>query len=130
MKSDSIFIGDIKKCTKYESHTTFQSETRIGGQLVMSDSFGYIEKESELYKHDAILIKTRNGRYVDLENLNSYLDLLRLHMIRKSDGRIVDGLMIDFPCYKGQLFIDSRTLRPYKVTEEKSISLTKLKEKR
>ena len=74
MKTDQIFIGDIRKCTKYETHTTFSSSTYIGDQCIGCDSFGYIDKDDELYKENAVLIKIKNGGYVDLERFNSILD--------------------------------------------------------
>ena len=45
MKKSKIFIGNIRKCTKYNMHDIFC----IGG-----DSFGSIEEDDELYKKDAI----------------------------------------------------------------------------
>jgi len=38
MKPEQIFIGNIRKCTKYESHTTFQSKTYINGEYIYSPS--------------------------------------------------------------------------------------------
>ena len=37
MKANKIFIGNIKKCTKYDRHITFYSKTYIGGKYVESD---------------------------------------------------------------------------------------------
>lgn len=42
MQSDQIFIGNIRKNTKYEQLNTFSSSMYIGGQCIGCDSFGYI----------------------------------------------------------------------------------------
>ena len=81
MKPEQIFIGNIRRCTKYENHTTFSSSTYIGDQCIGCDSFGYIEEENELYKENAILIKVEHGGYVDLEKLNSILDYIKMDII-------------------------------------------------
>ena len=86
MKTDQIFIGDIRKCTKYETHTTFSSSTYIGDQCIGCDSFGYIDKDDELYKENAVLIKIKNGGYVDLERFNSILDYIRIYRDITKDG--------------------------------------------
>ncbi len=78
IKTDQIFIGNINKRTKYIDHTTFSSEIFIGDQCISYDSFGYIEKEDKIYKEKAVLIKLKNGGCVDLENLNTVFDYLRV----------------------------------------------------
>ena len=81
MKTDQIFIGDIRKCTKYNTHTTFSSSMYIGDQCIGCDSFGYVDEDDELYKENAVLIITHNTRI--LENLKvDYVHIL-------VDGKIV-----------------------------------------
>ncbi len=55
MKTDQIFIGNIKKCTKYEPHAVFCSSTYINGKRIVSDFFGGIESEDEIYKENGYL---------------------------------------------------------------------------
>ena len=57
MKPDKIFIGNIKRCTKYISHSRFTGNVFIGEECVSLNSFGYIESEDELYKENAVLVK-------------------------------------------------------------------------
>ena len=79
MKPDKVFIGNIKRCTKYISHSRFTGNVFIGEECVNLSSFGYIESEDELYKENAVLVKTKNGGYIDLENFNSILDYLKIY---------------------------------------------------
>ena len=72
MKTDKIFWGNIRKCTKYEVHKVFTCSEYINDQCIGSDSFGYVERDDELYKEYAILIKLENGSFVDLEILFSF----------------------------------------------------------
>lgn len=114
MKTDQIFIGDIKKCTKYETHTTFSTYSYFGDQCIGGGSVGYIEEETELYKKNAILIKVRDNRYVDLEQLNSILNYIKifLHMVDKSQY-LGELIMPTCAYYKNSLFVDEKSLKPY-----------------
>jgi hypothetical protein len=122
MKTDQIFIGNINKCTKYINHTTFSSGTFIGDQCIGCDSFGYIEKEDEIYKENAILIKLKNGGYVDLENLNSIFDHLKVLNTTTRDGFYLGGIIMSTSAHcVGSIFVDQKSLVPY-YTENKNNS--------
>lgn len=128
MKPEQIFVGNIRKCTKYESHTTFQSETYINGRFIGGDGFGYIDTDDELFKENAILIKIEKGGYVDLERLNSILDYVRIYKDIK-DGYMLGGLMMPTsPHGIDNLFVDKKSLKPYYSNEQtKNISVHQLK---
>ena len=114
MKTDQIFIGNINKCTKYINHTTFSSGTFIGDTCICSDSFGYIEKEDEIYKENAILIKLKNGGYVDLENLNSIFNHLEVLTKTTRDGFYLGGIIMSTSAHcEDSIFVDSKSLVPY-----------------
>jgi hypothetical protein len=118
MKTDSIFVGDIRVCTKYDTHTILTTETYIGDTCIGSDSFGHIEKEDELYKKGAILLKTKNGGYVDLDNLNMQLQLY-MAIMSKNEAFYPSSypqnlIMMTSASYQGSLFVDTQTLKPYK----------------
>lgn len=130
MKSEQIFIGNIKKCTKYEEHNTVVGSTYIGDQLICTDSFGYITKEDELYKENAVLIKIENGGYVDLDRFNSILDYIRIHKSITENGYRLGGLMMPTSAYsRNCLFVDKESLRPYYTDKQQfeDISVRKLK---
>lgn len=130
MKTDQIFIGDIRKCTKYETHTTFSSSTYIGDQCIGCDSFGYIDKDDELYKENAVLIKIKNGGYVDLERFNSILDYIRIYRDITKDGYRLGGLMMSTSAHCiDSLFVDEKSLKPYYADKQQTddISVHQLK---
>lgn len=129
MKPEQIFIGNIKKCTQYEEHTAFSSNTKIGSQCICEESFGYIIQDSEIFKENAILIKVKNGGYVDLENLNSILDHIKIWKDTSKYGYRLNGLMMStLPDDINDLFVDSKSLKPYYTKEQpKSISTRQLK---
>lgn len=130
MKTGQIFIGDIRKCTKYEAHNIFSSSFFIGDECIGSDAFGYIDLESEIYKENAILIKIENGGYVDLERFNSILDYIRIYKDIRKDGYMLGGLMMPTSANNiNSLFVDEESLKPYYTTKKipKNISLRKLK---
>ncbi len=130
MKTDQIFIGDIRKCTKYETHTTFSSETYFGNQCIACDSFGYIDSDDELYKENAILIKIENGGYVDLDCFKSFLDYFKIYQDITKEGYRLGGLMMSTKAHCiNSLFVDKESLKPYYVDKQqtKNISVHKLK---
>lgn len=114
MKTDQIFIGNIRKCTKYETHTTISSSAHIGNQCILRESFGYIDEENELYKKNAVLIKIENGGYVDLERFNSILDYIKIYRDITKNGYRLGGLMMSTSAYSiDSLFVDEKSLKPY-----------------
>lgn len=130
MKKGQIFIGDIRKCTKYDTHTTFSSNCYIGDQCIGCDSFGYIEVEDELYKENAILIKIENGGYVDLERFNSILDYIKIHHDLTKNGYRLGGLMMSERAHCiDSLFVDEKSLKPYYADEiqNNNVSIRQLK---
>lgn len=130
MKTDQIFIGDIRKCTKYETHTTLSSSTYIGDQCIGCDSFGYIDKDDELYKENAVLVKIENGGYVDLERFNSILDYIRIYRDITKDGYRLGGLMMSTSAHCiDSLFVDEKSLKPYYADKQQTedISVRQLK---
>lgn len=125
MKTDQIFIGDIRRCTKYEKHITLSSMTAN----VIRESFGYIEEDDELYKENAILIKIKNGGYVDLERFNSILDYIKIHKDITKNGYRLGGLMMSTSAHcLDSLFVDEESLKPYYTAKQTSnLSVHQLK---
>lgn len=130
MKTDQIFIGDIRKCTKYNTHTTFSSSMYIGDQCIGCNSFGYVDEDDELYKENAVLIKVKNGGYVDLENFNSILDYIKIHQDITKNGYRLGGLIMSTSAHcVNCLFVDRKSLKPYYTNKEQdnNISVHQLK---
>lgn len=102
MRNDRLFVGDIY-ITRCET------------------------KEHELYKEKAILLKTKNGYYVDIEGCDP-VDIPYLYM---EDQDFRDRLlMANEPCGElyWEMYVPSETIKPYVVKTDKStISLFKLR---
>lgn len=120
MKPDKVFIGNIKRCTKYISHSRFTGNVFIGEECVSLNSFGYIESEDELYKENAVLVKTKNGGYIDLENFNSILDYLKIYKDdAQRDYNLWKTIMPTHSRDSNSLFVDENSLKPYFNSEDK-----------
>lgn len=120
MKPDKVFIGNIKRCTKYISHSRFTGNVFIGEECVNLSSFGYIESEDELYKENAVLVKTKNGGYIDLENFNSILDYLKIYKDdAQRDYNLWKTIMPAHSRGNNSLFVDENSLKPYFNSEDK-----------
>lgn len=114
MKPEKFFVGDIKECTKYENHSTFNSQLYVGDVCIGGDSFGYVKVEDDIYKKDAVLLKVCEGGYVDIENLNSVLDYLKVYKKITKDGFYLGNIIMSTSAHcEGSLFVDSETIRPY-----------------
>lgn len=128
MKKDKIYIGNIRRCTKYESHKTVVTSANINNECIGSSGFGYTDSEDEMYKENAILIKTKNGGYVDLDNLNNFLDYLKVKNNTTKNGIRLDGLIMSTSAdYLNCLFVDEGTLKPYYKNQNSDISIIELK---
>lgn len=124
MLKNQIFIGDIRKCTKYEMHEIFLREDSVTGTII-----GHIETEDELYKKDAILIKLTSGAYVDLEKINSSFDLIKLRRnIIENDLAHNSLMMSTSPDKLNSLFVDEESLKSYyKDSVDERVSVKMLK---
>ncbi len=114
MKSNQIYIANLRKCTKHNSHALFQSSTSINGESLGEEIFGFVDRDDELYKENAILIKMQGGGYVDLDVLNNYFDYLRLFKDVTPSGFVNNGIfMSTMPSKVGDVFVDYKTIKPY-----------------
>lgn len=126
---ENVFIGTIRRCTKYNTHTTFSSSTYIGDDCIGEDSFGYIEYDSIVRKENAKLLKVTQGGYVDLDYLNNLLDELKVKSKITRNGFYTNGLIMSTsPGKSGDLFVDVDTLKKYEPLKEiKRPTVKKLK---
>lgn len=114
MKAKQIFIGNIRECTKSEEYITTTSKTYINGECVGTESMGYINIESDIYRENTILIKIKNGGYVDLARLNSILDYIKVRKDITKWGFRLGGLIMASSANRvGELFVDENSLKPY-----------------
>lgn len=96
----------------------------IGDQCIGCDSIGYIVEDDELYKENAVLIKIKNGGYVDLEKLNSILDYIKIYRDITKDGYHV-GLIMPTSAYGiDSLFVDEKSLKPYYINKQQKSNIS------
>lgn len=107
---DSILIGNIMKCSNYKKVSSFEIATDTD-----ITSFGHIETNQEIYKENAILIKTKNGGYIDIDTLRTFLDYINIYRYTLKQGFRLGGLiMATDPISVNSLFVDEKSLKPYK----------------
>jgi len=111
MQNDKIYMGTIVKCIEYNQ------DTETCGTL-------------KVCKENALLVRTRNGFYVDIEGLN-LLEIAYLYFENKEKIRPGTKFMYAsyYATYEGENFVLDNTIRPYISCNErkKSTSLVKLK---
>ena len=105
MEESNLFIGNIKKCTKYETHKII-SFSMAG----CCDSFGYMEIEEELYKEKTILIKTEDNHFIELDNITK---IYKISKIKKRNNTLQNIKMTTYPSGEKNLFVDKKSLEPY-----------------
>lgn len=124
MKTDLLYIGDIKICTKYERLTFFRSDPI--NQKPDSFTFGLLDEKSEIYKKDAILIKTPNGGYIDLDDFD-LLTSIQLKMMEVSKLFDIYNKILRTQCsWKGDIFVDESSLIPI-ARKKQNVSVKQLK---
>lgn len=117
MKNTRVFIGTIMKCTQ-------NSEILTPGV----GNFHLVEEKK--VKENAILVKTKNGFYVDIKGLN-LLEVAYLYLEKRTSLYPYDTFMdaYEHGSYMGENFVDINSIKPYadNETKEKKLSLLKLR---
>ena len=99
MDNKRLFIGNIKKCTKLDLSNIFVASDFKGKQKC-----GKPVIDSEIYKENAILVRTYRYGFVDLEDY---------------DKKTIE--MSINPVKEGDLFVDYDSLKVYSETNDKMI---------
>lgn len=116
MESKRFFIGDIRIITSYEE-TYRAGSTKKEDEIVIET--GEYVKEHKLYKKGAILFKTMDEKFIDVENLNKILL-----------GPITKDFMTTTGYQVGELFVDKITLKECLIEhEQKKLAVLQLKRK-
>jgi len=126
---EQVFLGNINICTKYENVDLYRFENDFS-----IERFGYIEKEFEVYRRDVILVKIKDGAYVELEKINNFFDELKIRLHFTLDGFIRirnDGIvMVTFLFFFGHKYVDEGSLIPcFQNRNEEKVSHKVLKRK-
>lgn len=103
MNSERIFFGDIYKVTEYEI------EKEIPEPISNDPKISRIKKKRELLKKQAVLLQTKDQKYLDLEQMNFLLWLRLNYRIPFMEKHLLRTL----PLMKDQVYIEQTSLRPY-----------------
>ena len=122
MKLKKIYTGTIRKCSAYSLQQLYEKslDTPVSG-------YSHAHIESKVEKENAILIKIKNGKYVDIDILKTLRDYLNIYFAELS----LPSLSIH-PSKEGELFVDKDSLAHYSNSKDynKQISLKKIKKKK
>ena len=124
LEIDNVYVGNINKCTKYVTNNLFSSNNFM---------FGSINQEVTPYKKNAILLKVKNGGYVDIQNIKSNIDILKIYrdLLLSPNGfyRTNNNLMISTrPTKENDLCVDVDSLKPYYIGHNpKEADITSIK---
>jgi len=111
MKNNRFYVGNIMECTQFDVPPIIDVNAVVEGC-----SFCHIENNSVLYKENAILLQTKHGYFVEIEDL-SLSDIIYLYV---EDCEIINHgdkssklFMTTYPYYKGSKHVDRSTIKPY-----------------
>jgi len=116
VRRNQVYVGDIKICTLYKKNYKIPDG-------------GFSSKCCKVIEERALLLKAKNGRYIDLKYVN-LLGLLRFYTIGKNDSSIdkTCKYMLDKASWEDQIYVDGKSVEPYFTGEDtKEISFKELK---
>ena len=111
INKENVYVGNLKKCTKYEMENSLQIEDFSG-----VCSFGGIIEESKDYIKNDVLIKfcDKPERYVRLEDLKNILSYISLYNALYESGISFNELFLSTSSsYLGNIYVDRDSLNPY-----------------
>ena len=110
MEENRLFIGNIRRCTKYGKKKKISMNIYIGDYCLNSDYGEYMEIEDELYKEKTILIKTEDNHFIELDNITK---IYKISKIKKRNNTLQNIKMTTYPSGEKNLFVDKKSLEPY-----------------
>lgn len=67
-----------------------------------------------MYKENVLLVKIKNGGYVEFDKLNSLINKIKIGKDIHKNGWREGFMMSTCPSYVGDHFVDDSSLEPYK----------------
>lgn len=115
MRKNQIFIGNIKKCTKYKLCNVMKKGIFLNAEeAVDCDYYGHIEQESKVYKKNVILVKVQKGYYAEFKYVKSQQGYKRIKKIIGKNGKNIGSLVMTTSASRlYDLFVDEKSLEPY-----------------
>ena len=114
----NIFIGNIKRCTKYR-------------EVDMANT-SYVRYNSQIYAKDVILVKVSDNPvgYINLRSFESLLDYLKDNDIRSYEAEnLEDAVLYTQVSGEGSIWVDNASLKPYYKNEKGKVKAKKINRK-
>lgn len=129
---EDVYVGDIYKCTEHRYTPTMENCFCLGEGFDYYGTVGYIVKKGKLYKSNAILVKIKNGGFVDIDSYKTFIDYIKICRDITKNGFILDGIVLETSPHKiDSLYVESDSLVPYSTTSRTFKGLKReLKQKR
>ena len=109
LKTCGVYIGDIKICTQFESAKELDELKHS------ADVLGDYKYQSDIYKKNAILVKFKNGAFVDAYDVHDLIDICSILTTVDNKGFYLNGILLDVRATGvGRKFVDEKSLKPYK----------------
>lgn len=121
IKKENIFIGNIKRCTKYREVDMNEKD---------SHESGLVYYNSEVYAEDVILVKVSDNPvgYINLRSFESLLDYLKQNNIKDYEGpSLEEAILYTKVNGQGSIWVDSVSLKPYYKKEKGKVKVRKIK---
>lgn len=121
IKKENIFIGNIKRCTKYREVDMNEKD---------SHESGLVYYNSEVYAEDVILVKVSDkpAGYINLRSFEALLDYLKQHNIDNYEGpSLEESILYTKVNGLGSIWVDSVSLKPYYKKEKGKVKVRKIK---
>lgn len=112
MKLDNIFVGNIKECLNYYPYVMHGDKREVKDFRLGNMIESHIESYTRVYKENALLLRTKNGNYVDLECFESYLDIIKLNLMANTKIGFEEFIIKKSPDKNNDLFVYENSLTP------------------
>ena len=121
IKKENIFIGNIKRCTKYREVDMNEKD---------SHESGLVYYNSEVYAEDVILVKVSDkpAGYINLRSFEALLDYLKQNNIKDYEGpSLEEAILYTKVNGQGSIWVDRGSLKPYYKKEKGKVKVRKIK---
>jgi len=120
IKKENIFVGNIKKCTKYRKVDINKNK----------GANSYVVYNSEVYANDIILVKISNNpvEYIILSTFEVIIDYLKENNLNELNDKFFEEQVFGIKAKGlGSTWVDNNSVKPYYKNEKGKIKIKKIK---
>ena len=117
----NIYIGNIKRCTKYREVDMNEKD---------SHESGLVYYNSEIYAEDVILVKVSDNPagYINLRSFEALLDYLKQNNIDNYEvSSLEESILYTKVNGQGSIWVDNVSLKPYYKKEKGKVKVRTIK---